>query len=59
MVADVVLADSRDRSRGNDIRNEIRTDCLASSAAQKMPAVIRFVEALDKKPAGKLARRDA
>jgi acyl-CoA synthetase (AMP-forming)/AMP-acid ligase II len=58
VVADVILtADSVDRAK--DIRDEILSDCRASLATHKVPAVIRFVEALDVTPAGKLARSDA
>src|SRR5262249_34805305 len=58
VVADVILtAGSADRAR--DIRDEILSDCRASLATHKVPAVIRFVEALDVTPAGKLARSDA
>ncbi|HEY2246401.1 MAG TPA: class I adenylate-forming enzyme family protein [Bradyrhizobium sp.] len=57
VVADVILADSADRAK--DIREEILSDCRASLASHKVPAVIRFVEALDVTPAGKLARSDA
>jgi len=59
VVADVVLADGCDTSRSDDIRNEIVADCRALLASHKVPAVIRFVEALDVTPAGKLARSDA
>jgi acyl-CoA synthetase (AMP-forming)/AMP-acid ligase II len=58
VVADVILtADSADRAK--EIREEIVADCRASLATHKVPAVIRFVEALDVTPAGKLARSDA
>jgi acyl-CoA synthetase (AMP-forming)/AMP-acid ligase II len=58
VVADVILtADSTDRAK--EIRDEILSDCRASLALHKVPAVIRFVEALDVTPAGKLARSDA
>jgi acyl-CoA synthetase (AMP-forming)/AMP-acid ligase II len=58
VVADVILtAGSADRAK--DIRDEILSDCRASLALHKVPAVIRFVEALDVTPAGKLARSDA
>ena len=49
----------RCRSRTRTIRDEILADCRASLAAHKVPAVIRFVDALDVTPAGKLARSDA
>jgi acyl-CoA synthetase (AMP-forming)/AMP-acid ligase II len=59
VVADVVLADGCDKGRVEDIRNQILADCRVSLATHKVPAVIRFVEALDVTPAGKLARSDA
>jgi acyl-coenzyme A synthetase/AMP-(fatty) acid ligase len=58
VVADVILtAGSADRAK--EIRDEILGNCRASLATHKVPAVIRFVEALDVTPAGKLARSDA
>ena len=58
VVADVILtADGAGRAK--DIRDEILSDCRASLASHKVPAVIRFVDALDVTPAGKLARPDA
>jgi acyl-CoA synthetase (AMP-forming)/AMP-acid ligase II len=58
VVADVVLtADGAGRDK--EIREEILGSCRASLASHKVPAVIRFVEALDVTPAGKLARSDA
>jgi acyl-coenzyme A synthetase/AMP-(fatty) acid ligase len=59
VVADVILADGSDPARGNQIRDKILADCRASLASHKVPAVIRFVDALDVTPAGKLARHDA
>jgi acyl-coenzyme A synthetase/AMP-(fatty) acid ligase len=59
VVADVVLADGSDPARENEIRDRILADCRASLASHKVPAVIRFVSALDVTPAGKLARHDA
>jgi acyl-coenzyme A synthetase/AMP-(fatty) acid ligase len=53
----ILTADGADRAK--DIRDEILFDCRASLASHKVPAVIRFVEALDVTPAGKLARSDA
>jgi acyl-coenzyme A synthetase/AMP-(fatty) acid ligase len=58
VVADVILT-SGSAARPEDIRDEILSDCRASLASHKVPAVIRFVEALDVTPAGKLARSDA
>jgi acyl-coenzyme A synthetase/AMP-(fatty) acid ligase len=57
VVADVVLAEGG-ASRAKEIRDEIFADCRTHLAAYKVPAVIRFVEALDLTPAGKLARAD-
>jgi acyl-coenzyme A synthetase/AMP-(fatty) acid ligase len=59
VVADVVLADGSDPARESEIRDKILADCRASLASHKVPAVIRFVPALDVTPAGKLARHDA
>lgn len=60
VIADVVLADGAGaKDRQDRVRNEILAECRASLAAHKVPAVIRFVEALDVTPAGKLARHDA
>jgi acyl-coenzyme A synthetase/AMP-(fatty) acid ligase len=59
VVADVILADGGDPARESEIRDEILADCRASLAPHKVPAVIRFVPALDVTPAGKLARHDA
>jgi acyl-coenzyme A synthetase/AMP-(fatty) acid ligase len=58
VVADVVLA-PESAGRDKEIREEILAQCRASLASHKVPAVIRFVEALDVTPAGKLARSDA
>jgi acyl-coenzyme A synthetase/AMP-(fatty) acid ligase len=59
VVADVVLADGCDLSRGEEIRNKIVADCKATLAPHKVPAMIKFVEKLDITAAGKLARSDA
>jgi acyl-CoA synthetase (AMP-forming)/AMP-acid ligase II len=58
VVADVVLAEGG-ADRAKTIREEILADCRTNLASHKVPAVIRFVEALDVTPAGKLARSDA
>jgi acyl-coenzyme A synthetase/AMP-(fatty) acid ligase len=58
VVADVVLAEGA-ADRAKDIREGIVDECRAHLAPHKVPAVIRFVEALDVTPAGKLARADA
>jgi len=59
VVADVILADGCDVSRGDEIRNKILADCRAQLPSHKVPAMIKFVEALDITAAGKLARTDA
>ena len=59
MVADVVLAEGCDASRGDEIKSRIIADCRASLAPHKVPAMIKFVDKLDITAAGKLARSDA
>ena len=59
VVADVILADGCDVSRGDEIRKKILADCRARLPSHKVPAMIKFVDALDITAAGKLARTDA
>jgi acyl-coenzyme A synthetase/AMP-(fatty) acid ligase len=59
VVADVILADGCDTSRSEGIRDKILTDCRTQLAPHKVPAMIKFVAALDITAAGKLARHDA
>jgi acyl-coenzyme A synthetase/AMP-(fatty) acid ligase len=59
VVADVVLAEGSVVARTDAIRTEILAECRTKLAAHKVPAMIRFVAALDVTPAGKLARADA
>jgi acyl-coenzyme A synthetase/AMP-(fatty) acid ligase len=59
VVADVILADGCDVSRSDAIRDKILTNCRASLASHKVPAMIKFVASLDITAAGKLARSDA
>jgi acyl-coenzyme A synthetase/AMP-(fatty) acid ligase len=59
VVADVLLAEGTDAGRSGEIRDQILADCRASLPSYKVPAVIRFVHALDITAAGKLARHDA
>jgi acyl-coenzyme A synthetase/AMP-(fatty) acid ligase len=59
VVADVILADGCDASRSDDIRKRILADCRAQLPPHKVPAMIKFVDALDITTAGKLARTDA
>ena len=47
VVADVILADGTDQARAKEIRDQILDQCRAQLASHKVPAVIRFVEALD------------
>src|SRR6202790_3369847 len=59
VVADVILADGADKGCRDEIRDRILADCRASLAPHKVPAMIKFVTALDVTTAGKLARHDA
>lgn len=59
VVADVILTEGTEQVRVKEIRDQILEQCRAQLASHKVPAVIRFVEALDVTPAGKLARTDA
>ncbi|CCE04922.1 putative 2-succinylbenzoate--CoA ligase (OSB-CoA synthetase) (o-succinylbenzoyl-CoA synthetase) [Bradyrhizobium sp. STM 3843] len=59
VVADVVLTEGCDDSHAAGLRDEIVAACRASLAPHKVPAMIRFVPALDVTAAGKLARTDA
>jgi acyl-coenzyme A synthetase/AMP-(fatty) acid ligase len=59
VVAEVILADGTDPARAGAIRDQILELCRAQLAVHKVPAVIRFVDALDVTPAGKLARTNA
>ena len=59
VVADVILADGCDARRADEIRKNILADCRAKLPSHKVPAMIKFVDALDITTAGKLARTDA
>ena len=59
VVVDVILTDDADASHTDEIRARILSDCKASLAPHKVPAVIKFVPSLDITAAGKLARHDA
>ncbi|UFZ03368.1 fatty acid--CoA ligase family protein [Bradyrhizobium ontarionense] len=59
VVAEVVLTADADPMRADMVRNQILAECRTRLAAHKVPAMIRFVAALDVTPAGKLARTDA
>jgi acyl-coenzyme A synthetase/AMP-(fatty) acid ligase len=56
VVADVVLKGEADTA---DVKREILALCNENLAAHKIPAMLRFVPALDVAAAGKLARHDA
>jgi acyl-coenzyme A synthetase/AMP-(fatty) acid ligase len=59
VVADVILADGCDMGSSGAIREKILAECRAQLAPHKVPAMIKFVSALDITAAGKLARSDA
>ena len=59
VVADVILADGCDIGSSGAIREKILAECRARLAPHKVPAMIKFVSALDITAAGKLARSDA
>jgi acyl-coenzyme A synthetase/AMP-(fatty) acid ligase len=59
VVADVILADGCDMGSSGAIREKILAECRAQLAPHKVPAMIKFVGALDITAAGKLARSDA
>ena len=60
VVADIVLNDEASRASGDEgLKNDILRFCRDSLAHHKIPAVIRFVPALEVTPGGKLARRHA
>jgi acyl-coenzyme A synthetase/AMP-(fatty) acid ligase len=59
VVADVILADGCDMGSSGGIREKILAECRAQLAPHKVPAMIKFVSALDITAAGKLARSDA
>jgi acyl-coenzyme A synthetase/AMP-(fatty) acid ligase len=61
IVAEVVLADEGmpDLQRTQDLKNELLNACRRSLAAHKVPALLRFVPALELTAAGKLVRAGA
>jgi acyl-coenzyme A synthetase/AMP-(fatty) acid ligase len=63
VTADVVLTEAAVGEAadgdGEQLKEEILQTCRETLAAHKIPAVIRFVPALEVTPAGKLARRHA
>lgn len=60
VVADVVLRSNADEiDRGGTLRDEIMDLCRTTLEAHKVPAMIRFVDALDVSANGKLVRRHA
>ena len=63
VVADVVLADPRDAADADAgaerIKAELLSACRRQLAAHKVPAILRFVPALELTPGGKLVRPNA
>jgi len=59
VVADVILADGCDMGSSGAIREKILAECRAQLPPHKVPAMIKFVGAIDITAAGKLARSDA
>jgi acyl-coenzyme A synthetase/AMP-(fatty) acid ligase len=59
VVADVILADGCDMGSSGAIREKILAECRAQLPPHKVPAMIKFVGAIDMTAAGKLARSDA
>jgi acyl-coenzyme A synthetase/AMP-(fatty) acid ligase len=61
IVAEVVLADESvpDLERTQDLKNDLLNACRRSLAAHKVPALLRFVPALELTEAGKLVRPGA
>lgn len=61
IVAEVVLADDSvpDLQRTQDLKNELLNACRRNLAAHKVPALLRFVPALELTAAGKLVRAGA
>jgi len=58
VVADVVLADAQDPA-AERIKGELLEACRRTLAAHKVPAILRFVPALEMTAAGKLVRPGA
>jgi acyl-coenzyme A synthetase/AMP-(fatty) acid ligase len=58
VVAEVVLADTQggDGSGAETVKNELLNACRRTLAAHKVPALLRFVPALELTAAGKLVR---
>jgi acyl-coenzyme A synthetase/AMP-(fatty) acid ligase len=62
VVAEVVLADERagaDAQAAESVKNDILAACRRTLAAHKVPALLRFVAALEVSAAGKLVRPSA
>jgi acyl-CoA synthetase (AMP-forming)/AMP-acid ligase II len=62
IVAEVVLADAPsppDAGRAENIKNDLLNACRRTLAAHKVPALLRFVPALELTAAGKLVRPSA
>jgi acyl-coenzyme A synthetase/AMP-(fatty) acid ligase len=62
IVADVVLSDatkSTDQQISDSLKSDLLENCRRVLAAHKVPAMLRFVPALEMTPAGKLVRPSA
>ncbi len=61
VVAEVVLADGQDTDAANadGVKNDLLNACRCTLAAHKVPALLRFVPALELTAAGKLVRPGA
>lgn len=56
VVADVILSNPEEASRAEAVRKDLLAACRRALPAHKVPAVLRFVPALEFTPAGKLVR---
>jgi acyl-coenzyme A synthetase/AMP-(fatty) acid ligase len=59
VVAEVVLTDAAATDRPDTIKSDLLAACRRSLAAHKVPAMMRFVPALEVTAAGKLVRPGA
>jgi acyl-coenzyme A synthetase/AMP-(fatty) acid ligase len=59
VVADVVLADPAESQAPDIVKSDLLNACRRSLAAHKVPAMLRFVSALEFTAAGKLVRPNA
>jgi acyl-coenzyme A synthetase/AMP-(fatty) acid ligase len=59
IIAEVVLSESADPSTADRVKTELLNACRRTLAAHKVPALLRFVPALELTAAGKLVRPGA